>query len=212
MKKNKKVIEYEEKYGNIPKDFHERFIYLLSTLNLKIKDIDKIKQGIKRILGIRYEEISFSFYFFPQATPRPRYSRFSKVFYVKNMLNYNELFGEFVESCEDIDFKITTPAELICKTYSPIPSSMNRIDSILAELGLIKNISKPDGDNLLKSYSDMVQKHIIVDDALFYKMHIEKLYSFKPRIEITIRYMVDYDSEYNKKKIKKYKSVDETED
>lgn len=204
MKKNKKLIEYETKYGNIPKDFYERFSYIISQMNLKIKDIEKIKKSIKRILGIKYEELSFVFYFFPQATPRPRYSRFSKVFYVKNMLNYNEIFKEFIDSCDDINFKIATPCELICKTYAPIPSSMNKIEKILAELGLIKNISKPDCDNLLKSYSDMIQKTLIVDDAIFYKMTLEKSYSFKPRIEITIRFMTEYDSKFNQEKLEKY--------
>ena len=208
MKKNKKIEEYFEKYGNIPNDFYERFSYIISYMNLRLKDIDKIKKEIKRILGINYKEISFVFYFNPQATPRPRYSRFSKVFYVKNALDYNAIFKEFIESCDDINYKIITPCEMYCKTYTAIPSSMNRIDSILAELGLIKHISKPDGDNLLKTYSDMIQKHIIVDDCLFYKMHIEKLYSFKPRIEITLRYMDDFDSKFNKKKILQYKTLD----
>lgn len=207
MKKNKKITEYFNKYGNIPNDYFARFNHIIETLNLKLKDIDKIKKSIRRILNIKYKELSFVFYFLPQATPRPRYSRFTKAFYVKNALNYNEVFKEFIDSCEDINFKIITPCELHCKTYAPIPSSMNRIESILAELGLIKNISKPDGDNLLKSYSDMIQKNIIADDAIFYKMEIEKLYSFKPRIEITVRYMTEFDSKYNRRKIEKYKGI-----
>lgn len=207
MKKNKKLLEYENKYGNVPNDYYERFSYIISKMNLKIKDIDKIKKSIKRVLGIRYEELSFVFYFFPQATPRPRYSRFTKMFYIKNMMNYNEIFKEFIDSCDDINFKIITPCELICKTYSPIPSGMNRVESILAELGLIRNVSKPDADNLLKTYSDMIQKHLVVDDALFYKMSLEKFYSFKPRIEITIRFMTDYDSKFNNKKIQNFKTI-----
>lgn len=204
MKKNKKLIEYENKYGDIPKDFYERFSYIISNMNFKVNDIDKIKKSIKRILGIKYNELSFVFYFFPQATPRPRYSRFSKVFYVKNMLNYNEIFKEFIDTCDDIKNTIVTPSELICRTYAPIPSSMNKVESVLAELGLIKNISKPDCDNLLKSYSDMIQKTLIADDAIFYKMSLEKLYSFKPRIEITVRFMNDHDSKFNKRKLEKY--------
>ena len=207
MKNNKKLLEYLNKYGDIPNDYFERFVYLMTELKLKVSDIDKIKKHIKRILNIKYEEISFVFWFYPKATPRPRYSRFTKSFYVKNALDYNSIFNEFVKSCDDINYKRITPCELKVKSYSPIPSGMNKLDSILAELGLIKNISKPDGDNLLKSYSDMVQKNIIIDDALFYKMSIEKLYSFKPRIEITLRYMTEYESKYNENKIKKYKEV-----
>ena len=211
MKKNKKLTEYFSKYGDIPNDYFERFSYLISELNLKLKDIDKIKKAIKRILNIGYEELSFVFYFFPQATPRPRYSRFTKSFYVKNALDYNSIFKEFINTCDEINFKINTPCELHCKTYSPIPSSMNKMESILAELGLIKHISKPDCDNLLKSYSDMIQKNLIVDDAIFYKMTIEKLYSFKPRIEFTVRFMTEPDSKFNSKKLDRYKGTESTE-
>lgn len=201
----KKLDEYAEKYGNIPNDLNERFSYLLSVLNLKNKDIQKIKSSIKRIQNIKYNTITFIFYFTPQATPRPRYSRFSKVFYVKNILDYNTIFKEFIDSCEDIDFKISTPCEFLTKTYFPTPAQMSKTDRILAELELINNISKPDWDNLGKTYSDMVQKHLILDDALIYDGRVIKAYSIKPRIEITIRYMDEFDSAYNMKKVLKWK-------
>jgi len=114
MKKNKKITEYFNKYGQIPSDYFERFNYLITELNLKIKDIDKIKDSIKRILNIQTRELSFVFYFIPQATPRTRYSRFTKSFYVKNALDYNAVFKDFIDSCEDINFKIVN---LIFKKY-----------------------------------------------------------------------------------------------
>lgn len=206
---NKKIQEYQNKYGDIPKKFNERFLYLINKLQLKDNDLSKLKNSIKRIQSIKYNEITFIFYFIPQATPRPRYSRFSKVFYIKNAMNYNQVFGEFIDGCDDINFKIITPCEFECKTFAPIPEQMNKIDKILAELSLIQNISKPDWDNLGKTYSDMVQKHLILDDSLIFKGSVEKLYSSKPRIEIKIRYMNDFDSKYNERKVRNWSSYKE---
>ena len=205
----KRLDEYNKKYGHIPKNFSERFIHLLDELKIKQSELPLLKQSVKKALRVEYERISFVFYFVPQATPRARYSRFTKAFYVKNALDYNKLFGEFVESNEFIDFKISTPCEFTCITYSPMPEGMNKIEKLLAELSLIKCISKPDWDNLGKTYSDMVQKHLLIDDCLIYKGTTEKYYSTRPRIEITIDYMVEHDSKYNRNKVKKWKSYNE---
>ena len=199
---NKKIDEYINKYGEIPNDINERFSYLLKFLKIKDKDVIEIRKRIKKILRIKYDEMSFVFYFTPQATPRPRYSRFTGAFYVKNQLDYSKIFKEFLDE-NNVTFKINTPCEFYCKTYSPIPSTMNKIEKVLAELGLIKHISKPDWDNMAKTYCDMIQKHLIEDDSIIYKGTLEKLYSIKPRIEITIRFMTEFDSVYNERKIRK---------
>lgn len=202
MGKKLKPKEYNEKYGDISNDFSERFIDLWDTMNIKTKDIPTIQSMIRRIYGIQTKEISFVFYFVPEATPRPRYSRFTKAFYVKNSIDYKTIFSKFIENVDDID-EITTPCEFICKTYKPIPSSMTKYEKILAELGLIKDISKPDWDNLAKTYCDMIQHGLLLDDSLIYKGSTEKLYSIKPRVEITIRYYVTHDSTFNQRKVSK---------
>lgn len=204
--KNNKLTEYNEKYGTISKNLIERFFNMVSEKKIKEKDFNKLQTEISRIRRIKKHEMSFVFYFTPQATPRPRYSRFTKSFYVKNKMNYNEVFGMFLKSIDN-KIQICTPCEFYCKTYSPIPSGMNKIESLLAELSLIKNISKPDWDNLAKTYCDMIQKHLIIDDSLIYKGSLEKLYSSKPRIEIFIRYYDEFDSLYNEKKVTKYSSL-----
>jgi Holliday junction resolvase RusA-like endonuclease len=196
------VKEYKDKYDIIPKEFHNRFIYLWKLLKFKESDLKKIKSSIKHILNMDKKEISFVFYFIPEATPRPRYSRFTKSFYVKNSVDYKSIFEEFVNSCKDIEL-ITTPCEFYCKTYKPIPSAMNKVETLLSELELIKDISKADWDNLAKTYCDMIQHGLLLDDSIIYKGQLEKLYSIKPRIEITIKYYDTHDSTYNKRKIDK---------
>ena len=58
-------------------------------------------------------------------------------------------------------------------------------------------------DNLIKTYTDMLKGALLYDDSIIYKGVSEKYYSVKPRIEITIQYMTDFDSDFNKKKILK---------
>ena len=200
MKINKKMREYLDRYGKIPKDHKERIEYLINELRLKPSDLGKIRDKIQGILDIRQKQISFIFYFTPDATPRARYSRFTKAFYVKNALDYKSIFSEFVESCGDLDY-ITTPCEFHCKTFKPTPKAMNRHETFIAELGLIKDVSKPDWDNLGKTYSDMVQSKLLMDDFLIYKGTVEKFYSIRPRIEITIKYYTTHDSTYNQNRI-----------
>lgn len=200
MSKKLKLKEYNEKYGDIPKEFSDRFIYLWDLLKIKPKDIPNIQNLIRVLLGIKKKEINFVFYFIPEATPRPRYSRFTKAFYVKNALDYKTLFSKFIESCEDVE-EITTPTEFICKVYKPTPKAMNRYETILSELELIKDISKPDWDNIAKTYCDMVQHGLLLDDGLIYKGSLEKLFSVKPRIEISLKYYDKHDCTYNKRKV-----------
>jgi len=82
---------------------------------------------------------------------------------------------------------------------------MKPAEQILAECGFIRPISKPDFDNLVKTYTDMIQDVLLLDDSLIIEGSSSKYYSWKPRIEFTIEYMVEHDSIYNKNKINKKK-------
>jgi len=197
----------EALYGSIPEEYTTRILSLMRELKINSKDLDNIRLGIKRIRGIKTYKIDFVFYFLPQATPRARSNRFTKVFYVKKNIDYGELFRIFIEECTDIDFKIVTPCKFICRTFSPIPNNMSKVEKVLSELELIPYISKPDWDNLGKTYSDMVQKHFILDDSLIYDGRTIKKYSSKPRVEISIEFFSEYDSNYNRKKVEKWNNM-----
>ena len=60
---------------------------------------------------------------------------------------------------------------------------MSLVNQVLAELGLIRPLKKPDFDNLAKTYSDMTQGILLFDDALIIEGISRKWYSCKPRIE-----------------------------
>lgn len=200
--------DYEMKYGEIPKDYIKRFVKLLRDSKVKESDIKKIRDRMKRLLHMPTEEISFIIYMTPKATPRPRLGR-SGTFYVKGAFDNSKIFKDFMESQFPEMHHITTPCTFNVNLFMPIPSSgMSRLDKILAELRMIKVISKPDWDNLGKTYSDMVQKHLLLEDSLVYDGRVRKFYSSLPRIEITIKYDTMYDSNYSKKKIESWKNYD----
>lgn len=190
--------DYEEKYGDITEDYEERIDQLLTPI--KTDSRRKILQEeIFRIRNVEWITKNFTIYLLPKATPRPRLGQ-RGVFYVKGAKDNKKLFKKFIKDM-DVDI-ITTPTKFTCKSYFPIPSSMNQIEKVLAEIGLIRPISKPDWDNVGKAYCDMLQGLILYDDSLIVEGVSKKYYSMKPRIEITISYMQEHDSGYNRKKMK----------
>ena len=194
--------EYRKEYGDIPSDSLGRFDYLLSHAKISKRTKVSVTEEIKRVIKIPWTKISYTIYLLPKATPRPRSGR-NGIFYVKGAKDNRKFFEEYVR---DQDIKlITTPTRFYCTAYFPIPNSMNNAEKILAELGLIYPISKPDFDNLVKAYCDMIQGYILEDDSLVTEGYVKKRYSIKPRIEISIEYMEDYDSAFNRNKILKKK-------
>lgn len=191
--------EYNKQYGDIPSDYNGRLDYLLKDMNLHKFKIPIFKY-LEKIRNIKWKTISYTIYLLPKATPRPRLGQ-SGVFYVKGAKDNKKIFQKYLIN-QDIDL-ITTPVKFSCISYFPIPKSMNAVEKIAAELGYIRPTSKPDWDNVGKAYCDMIQDVLINDDSLIIEGTSKKFYSVKPRIEVTLQYMEDYDSEYNKKKIMK---------
>jgi Holliday junction resolvase RusA-like endonuclease len=208
---NKKELhDYQEKYGNVPKNFFERFTHLLDTVKFSKKDIEKLQNNIRKLLKARWEELDFVIYFLPKSTPRPRSGRGGR-FYVKGAADNSNAFKEFIENSEHDFGIITTPCKLTVDIYLPTPK-MNRMDMILSELKLIRPIVKPDWDNAGKTYSDMIQKHLLLEDCIIIDGRTRKYYSARPRIEIKLQYMTKYDCNFNKKKIESWKFYEELQD
>ena len=194
----KLVEEYEEDYGDIPFDFDERISYIKSKIK-STKVLESIDIEVRRIKKIKWKHIEFIFYLVPAATPRPRLGCNGR-FYVKGAADNKKFFKEYMKTIEDMKL-IITPCKFHCTSYLPTPKSMPKSNQLLAEMGLIRPISKPDFDNLAKTYADMIQGTLLYDDALIIEGVSKKYYSIKPRIEIKIDYMSDFDSLFNAKKI-----------
>lgn len=192
--------EYHETYGDIPKDYLGRLDYILSQVKTSKSVKGKLLSKIDRIRNIKWEKIEYTIFLVPKATPRPRTS-FQNHFYVSGASDNKKLMKQFWKANEGKYKTIVTPCKFECISYLPIPKSMKISEQILAELGFIRPISKPDFDNLAKTYTDMIQGTLLYDDALIIEGESKKYYSVKPRIEISISYMLEYDSEYNRKKL-----------
>lgn len=201
--KKKDIKEYQENYGNIPNDFFDRFKLLLKRLNLSDRNLKEIRTKLRGFMNLKWEKVGYVICFYPKASPRPRLSGQTKRFYVSEAKSNNDSFKKFCNECA-IDTFITTPCRILIETYHKMPSNLSKVDTILAELKLIRPISRPDWDNLGKTYSDMIQNNVILDDSLIVDGREVKYYSIKPRVEIRIEYMTKYDSKYNKKKIESW--------
>ncbi len=206
---DKKQLEYDKKYGQVSKDNVERFLELLDDKNINKKDIKRIQQRIEDLMGMTYSYLDFILYMEPEASPRPRLGKFG-TFYVRGARNNNEFFREIMLLLDNKFEKIVTANKIIMDMYLPIPEGMNKADAILAELKLIRPLSRPDWDNFGKTYSDMIQKHLLLEDCLVVDGEVRKFYSLKPRIEFRIIYQDKFDSKFNKRKVESWNVYDET--
>ena len=203
MPSKKEFKEYLQEYSKIPDDMFDRLIQL--SENMSKKSINNFIENAKDNLETKWNEIKFIFYFIPKATPRARFTRFGGHFYVSDAKNNQNLMINFCK--ENLkDFKmISTPCKFYADIYFPIPKGMTKEEKLRSELKLIHHISKPDWDNIGKTYSDMIQNTIILDDSLIVEGRVTKYYSTKPRIEITVLYADRYDCKFNEKSIKNRK-------
>lgn len=191
--------EYLKEYGDVPFEYRDRIDKLLEEANLSHYKIN-VYDEVHRIFHTEWRTLKYTIYLLPKATPRPRQGK--GIFYVKGASDNRKFFNKYFEKQEDIPL-ISTPTKFDCKAYLPIPKTMHPVEKILAEMGFIYPISKPDWDNLAKAYCDMIQGTLLYDDCVIVDGSLHKRYSTKPRIEIELSYMLDYDSQYNRKKFER---------
>lgn len=201
-----KALEYEEKYSHVPRDYNERLLYLYDKLHLNpsvnAQIIDKRDEMIN---SLYYTELRIILYEDPEGSPRPRFRlvnrknfanqaltnpSFVHVYsitgasdsrFMRQLVTANDFYG--------IGHLIYTPSDIVIDTFKATPSSFNRIDTILSEIGLIRPTTKPDWDNIGKKYSDMFNANIWLDDNLVIDGTVRKFYSILPRVEITLNYL-----------------------
>lgn len=215
--RKQKASEYEEKYGDIPVDFRQRMSWLYDNLKLSQSQMYEIINTSSQISGaLQFSgDINVVLFEVPEGSPRPRFRIVNR----QNLANMaianpsfvhvysitgaedNKFMRKLVDAGElqQLDSLICTPCNVDICAYMRTPTSFNKTDTILAEMGLIRPIYKPDFDNIAKKYSDMFNKNVWLDDTLVIDGSIHKYYSVLPRIEIRIRYlnMLYNRSQYN---------------
>lgn len=184
--------EYLLKYGDIPSDDEARLDYILKHYPFNEKSLQK---AMSRIDQLEWKSVEFTLYLIPTPTPRPRYD--GNHFYVKGAARNKKLIKNFIS--RNIIF---TRCEIYIEAYLPIPTStMSNAEIYLAEMKQIYPVGSADVDNLMKTYMDMIQGHLLLNDNIVTLGHLEKFYSVKPRLVIHIRYQSGFDSHYNEKRI-----------
>ena len=198
------MIEYDQKYGHIPKDYISRLEYLYTILNIDDKKSDEILMARKNFIdSTYYQTIRIIMYEMPEYTPRPRArlvhkngilnavtggNDFIQVYSITGRQNreYMKMFTK--ENLQELDQLLCTPCDIEYKTYFPTPSYYNKIQVFLAEIGLDRPLIKPDFDNIEKSYADSFTGNIWIDDIVVVDAIIRKYYSILPRVEIDLKY------------------------
>jgi Holliday junction resolvase RusA-like endonuclease len=79
-----------------------------------------------------------------------------------------------------------TPIAMFVTFYRQIPKSMSKRDQAAALQGALRPITKPDCSNYVKAFEDGIKGVVIADDALIVTLHVEKHYSERPRVEMTL--------------------------
>lgn len=211
-----RLKEYNERVKDIPKhDPIERIMHCLGD-KLTEERVKKIIKQKEHILANRtYSCVKLTMYEDPVQSERPRHRSFGGMVmsYVPNAKENKEYIKNFLKKLkQDLDI-INTPVYITCKSYHPMPTSGITVEEqVLYEAGILDPVTKPDFDNMIKSYTDMMIEVILLDDDLIYKALIQKFYSFLPRIELCLYYEDSHSSDYVFRKIKGRKSYKRLKD
>lgn len=204
--RKQKADEYTAKFGHIPIDYRERLSWLYDKLHITEREAyDILDIHRSMISSLNYYMVNIVLFEIPEGSPRPRMrivnrqnlsnmalsnSNFIHVYsltghedqvFMKRLLTEQEFEG--------LNQIICTPCDVDINAYLKTPSSYNRKETILAEVGLQRPITKPDWDNIEKRYSDMFNRNVWLDDTLVIDGAIHRYYSVLPRIEIRLKFL-----------------------
>lgn len=225
MKSRKeKMIEYNQKYSHIPKDYIERLEYLYDTLGIDDVKSDEILVARDNYINSTYfETIRMILYEIPEYTPRPRArlinrsgiinsigtNSFIQVYSITGKANkeYMRVFKQ--EHLGHLEQLLYTPCDIEYRAYFPTPSYYNKTQIFLAEIGVDRPLIKPDFDNIEKSYSDAFTGNVWIDDIVVVDATFRKYYSVLPRMEIDLKYSNQLCNKYQYKAIIKRKDLPE---
>lgn len=203
--------DYIDKYGDISDDkftrlqefigdkFNEK---LFQMVNHRIKEIKK---------NIKYKSIKFTFYELPVESHRPRVSGTFGGLYVPNAKQNWNAMNDFIKDLKIDLKKISTPIKISLKAFYKMPSNINPVDIVIYETEHDYGLGKPDFDNVLKAYSDMIIGNLILDDDLVVSAEFNKYFSLKPRVEMIITYANGCATDYVYKAITSRKSFKDIE-
>ena len=204
--RKQKADEYEQKFSHIPIDYKARLDWLYDELHITEKDAYRILARRTEMLSkLAYQTVNIILFEIPEGSPRPRFRLVNRS-NLSNMALSNPNFVHVYsltghednvfmkrlmtqQEFDGLDHIICTPCNVEINAYLKTPGYLNRENTILAEIGMIRPITKPDWDNIEKKYSDMFNKNVWLDDTLVIDGSIHRYYSVLPRIEIRLMFL-----------------------
>lgn len=200
-----KQKEYNEKYGDIPKDYTERLNYMIDLYNISESKMNEIV--LKRMNmqnNLSYIPIFITLYQIPEGMPRPRFRIIKKDNYMDAAIEFPQYIQVYSPGAQE-DYRyfnklnvdgllnlhtfVQTPCIVNISSFFPTPKYFNTTDIFLAEMGLHRYDLSPDWDNIGKKYSDIYNDSVWLDDKLVISGTSDKYYSILPRVEIKLYYL-----------------------
>lgn len=226
--RKQKQEEYQEKYSHIPIGFIERLDWMYDYYKITPKMSEEIiAKRNSMISSFKYYDLDIVLYEVPEGSPRPRFRIVNRANLANmalsnpNFVHVYSLTGRedslYMKRLVDsellsLDQLICTPCNIEINAYVKTPSYYSKQDIFLAELGLIRPLSKPDWDNIEKKYSDMFNRNVWLDDTFVVDGSIHKFYSILPRVEIRLRYMNMVYNKHQYNQITSRQDFDESQD
>ncbi len=135
----------------------------------------------------------------PRGKGRPRFATrktkdgrtFAKAYTPNETVVYENLVRmEYERQCGGIFFPKDTPVEMSITAYYQIPKSVSKKKARMMLEGKIRPLRKPDSTNVQKSIEDGINTVAYHDDAQIVDSQICRYYGEIPRVEVTIREIV----------------------
>lgn len=208
----------------MPKSYENRLNYLIDKYRLSSQKMDEIvlkKRNIES--NVRFNKLKIILYEDPEGAKRPRFRLLKKSNYnnlAKELPNIIHVYSPNAKDdnvymhrllnteLSELDCYIQTPCSVTINSYFKTPSYFNISDIFLAEIGLHRQYTKPDVDNVGKKYFDMFNENVWIDDSLVTDTDIHKYFSILPRIEFFIYYQTHCSNIYQYKQITERRNFD----
>lgn len=123
----------------------------------------------------------------PQGKGRPRFSRYSNHVYTdRKTHDYESLVALSFMAAYPKAVPLDTAVSVLIVAYFGIPKGTTKHKRQLMESGAILHTVKPDADNVIKAVLDGLNGVVWLDDKQVTDLMIQKRYSNRPRVEVTI--------------------------
>jgi len=134
--------------------------------------------------------VTFTVYGIPVPKARPRFRRIGK-FVSTYTAPKTKTYEDQVRDAARLAMGSTEPLETPVSVYFylsvPVPASYSKKRTQACLSGEEKPIKKPDLTNVAKSLEDGMNGIVYKDDSQIVNLHMTKVYSNEPRVEILVK-------------------------